>query len=227
MKTTKIQIIVFFITSVILVKVGAQGSLSPSNKKPITLKTQGLYDTSETVSHSIYGFTQLNVFDGKISEDVWWSKNSMCIQGTFEVDSTKSNYLIFKWNKDQTNCDWVGIGFGWDGWLSKDMAYLKDSLAFAITLRSSKRDISNLPWAFGMEDYNGNQCWTGFKKEFLSKPTISQSWTTLFVPLNAFPIIENDVDLTATKQLIIQLFAAGEIELKSIQIVPYTKSLKP
>jgi hypothetical protein len=48
-----------------------------------------------------------------------------------------------------------------------------------------------------------------------------------FVPLNTFPIIENDVDLTATKQLIIQLFAAGEIELKSIQIVPYTKSLKP
>ncbi len=222
--STKIHIIVFLITCVLFVRVHAQENLSASKNKPITFKTQGLYDTSEIVSQSIYGFTQLNVFDGKISEDVWWSKNSMCIQGSYEVDSTKSNYLIFKWNKDQTNCDWVGIGFGWDGWTSKDMAYLKDSLAFAVTLRSSKRDISNLPWAFGMEDYNGNQCWIGFKKEFLSKPTINQTWTTLLVPLNAFPISENDVDLTATKQLIIQLFAAGEIELKSIQIVPRNTS---
>jgi len=103
---------------------------------------------------------------------------------------------------------------------SKDMAYLKDSLAFALTLRSL-REISNLPWAFGLEDYNGNQCWVGFKKDFLSKSSINKTWNTILIPVSAFPIMENEVDLTATKQLIIQLFAAGEIELKSIRMVPF------
>lgn len=105
------------------------------------------------------------------------------------------------------------------------MAYLKDSLAFAVTLRSSKREISNLPWAFGLEDYTGNQCWVGFKKEFLQKSTISKTWSTFIIPINTFPLAENELDLTATKQLIIQLFAAGEIELKSIRIVQ-VKTLK-
>lgn len=187
----------------------------------IKLKTIGLYDIPEKVSTSFYGFSQLNVFDGNNSESIWWSKNSDCIQGIYEVDSVNSSYLIFKWNKDQKECDWVGIGFGWDGWSAKDMAYLKDSLAFSITLRSSKREISNLPWAFGMEDYNGHQSWIGFKKDFLSNPTISKTWNTILIPLSSFPILENEVDLTATKQLIIQLFAAGEIELKSIRLVPY------
>jgi hypothetical protein len=222
----KTHIFIFFITSILYASAIAQENNIEPKKNSLKIKFLELYDTCEIVSKSIHGFTQLNVFEGKISEEVWWTKNPLCIKGSFEVDSSKSNYLIFNWNKDQANCDWVGIGFGWDGWSAKDMAYLKDSLAFAITLRSSKREISNLPWAFGIEDYNGNQGWIGFKKDFLLKPTIGISWTTILVPLTSFPIIENEVDLTATKQLIIQLFAAGEIELKSIKIVPHNNSKK-
>ena len=213
---------IILLMCLLYMKSEAQDTLPKCKKGDcIKFKSQGLYDLPEQITTSFYGFSQLNVFDGNNSEGVWWSKNSDCIKGNYEVDSANSSYLIFKWNKDQNECDWVGIGFGWDGWSAKDMAYLKDSLAFEMSLRSSKREISNLPWAFGIEDYNGNQSWIGFKKEFLSKPTINQKWTGLLIPLNVFPIIENDVDLTATKQLIIQLFAAGEIELKSIRLVPY------
>jgi len=217
----KIHIILFFIFSSLCTFSSAQNDNYEFKKKLMRIEALGLYDSTEVVSHSIHGFTQLNVFDGTNSDEVWWSKNSNCLQGKFEVDTLKTNFLVFKWNKDQTECDWVGVGFGWDGWSAKDMAYLKDSLAFEITVRASNREITNLPWAFGIEDYNGNQCWLGFKKEFLAKSTLSRLWSTVLIPISAFPIIENEVDLTATKQLIIQLFAAGEIELKSIRIVPF------
>jgi hypothetical protein len=216
----KTHIILFFTFSFLFTYLNAQKVESEAKTKCFNFKTLGLYDSTESISNSIHGFTQLNVFDGTNSDEVWWSKNSKCIKGKFEIDTLKTNYLVFKWNKDQTECDWVGLGFGWDGWSAKDMAYLKDSLAFALTLRSS-REISNLPWAFGLEDYNGNQCWVGFKKDFLSKSSINKTWNTILIPVSAFPIMENEVDLTATKQLIIQLFAAGEIELKSIRMVPF------
>jgi hypothetical protein len=222
----KIHIILFFTFSFLFTFLNAQNIELDTKIKTFNIKGIGLYDSTEFISNSIHGFTQLSVFDGSNSDEVWWTKNSKCIQGKFEIDTLKNNYLIFKWNKDQTECDWVGIGFGWDGWSAKDMAYLKDSLAFEISLRSSKREITNLPWAFGIEDYNGNQCWVGFKKEFLSKSIIGRTWNSILIPLSAFPIIENEVDLTATKQLIIQLFAAGEIELKSIRLVSFKKEMK-
>jgi len=219
----KTHITLFFTFSFLFTFSNAQKVESEAKTKCFNFKALELYDSTESISNSIHGFTQLNVFDGSNSDEVWWTKNAICIQGKFERDSSKSNYVCFKWNKDQSECDWVGIGFGWDGWSSKDMAYLKDSLAFAITLRSSKRDISNLPWAFGIEDYNGSQCWVGFKKDFLSKSIIGKTWNTILLPISAFPILENEVDLSSTKQLIIQLFAAGEIEMQSIRLVPFKK----
>jgi len=195
----------------------------PEVAKPVFLKikTQGLYDSPEPKSNSFHGFSQLSVFDGTLSDAFWHTLDTSCIQVDVMLDTVNSSSLKVIWNKDQVGCDWVGMGFGWDSWSSKDMAYLRDSLAFEVTLRSTKRPLTNLPWAFGIEDYTGNQCWLGFKKEFLKESPISTSWTTFLIPLNGFPISENDVDLTATKQFIIQCFAVGEIELKSIQLVPH------
>ena len=94
----KIHIILFFIFSSLCTISSAQNDNYEFKKKLIRIEALGLYDSTEVVSHSIHGFTQLNVFDGTNSDEVWWSKNSNCIQGKFEVDTLKTNFLVFKWN---------------------------------------------------------------------------------------------------------------------------------
>jgi hypothetical protein len=126
-------------------------------------KKIGLYDEEPTSSTSIKGFTQLSIFDNDISDEVWWTKNNSCIQVSLDEEGA----MKVNWNKDQDGCDWVGMGFGWDAWSSKDLAYIKDTIAVELEVRSSGKSFSNIPWAFGIEDYAGKQAWFGFNKSFL------------------------------------------------------------
>ena len=220
-----IALIVYLLVGMLPRSIFAQ-DVDSVESKPVYLriKPQGLYDIPEPSSTSFHGFSQLTVFEKNLSDMVWWTTNSTCINVTYENDSTEQAYLKLVWNKDQTGCDWVGMGFGWDSWSAKDMGYLKDSLAFAITIRSKNRTVTNVPWAFGIEDYSGNQAWLGFKKEHLDAGTIASTWTTILIPVQDFPILDNGLDLTSTKQFIIQFFATGSFDLQSIHLVPYRRT---
>lgn len=185
-------------------------------------KKIGLYDEEPASSASIKGFTQLSIFDNDLSDEVWWTKNNSCIQ----VNLNKDGVLNVGWNKDRDGCDWVGMGFGWDAWSSKDIGYIKDTIAIELEVRSAGKPFSNIPWAFCIEDYVGKQAWLGYSKSFLLGSEINSNWTKVQLPLGLFPIEENDVDLTNVKQMMVQMFAAGQIEINSIKIVPFSKKLK-
>lgn len=188
--------------------------------KPISL-----YDEVVAQPYSIKGFDQLEIFDNKFTDEIWSTQNTSCISLALKSD-VKDTFLHVKWNKDQDGCDWVGMGYGWDMWTGKDMAAVRDTLAIQLLVRSTSKPFTNIPWAFGFEDYSGNQAWLGYNKSFLCANEIGTDWTKVEIPLALFPFDENDFDLFNVKQLIVQLFSEGIIEINSIKLVPLTKKLK-
>ena len=189
------------------------------------VKSLSLYDEEVVQTYSIKGFDQLLIFDNDLSEEVWSTKNVNCIGLSLKTDE-KDTFLHVKWNKDQDGCDWVGMGYGWDMWTGKDMAAVRDTLAIQLMVRSTSKPFTNIPWAFGFEDYSGNQAWLGYNKSFLVGKEIGTDWTKVEIPMSLFPFDENDFDLFNVKQLIVQLFSEGTIEINSIQLVPFSRKLK-
>ena len=192
--------------------------------KKFGLKKVGLYEGEYEEDYNIRGFNQLTIFEESLG-DFWTSENATCISGKL-VDSEEKKILHVEWNKDQNGCDWVGMGFGWSGWSGKDLSYVLDTLAIELIVRSTGDDFTNIPWAFCLEDYSGGQAWLGYNTSFLKDETISKEWTKVLVPLSLFPFEDDDVDASNIKQLLIQTFAEGEIEIESIKLVPFAGKLK-
>lgn len=197
-------------------------SVMPKRK---IVKPLSLYDESVAQAYSIKGFDQLEIFDNAFSEEIWSTKNVNCISLEMKAD-VSDTFLQVKWNKDQDACDWVGMGYGWDMWTGKDMAAVRDTLAIQLMVRSTNKPFTNIPWAFGFEDYSGNQAWLGYNKSFLMAKEIGTDWTKVEIPVSLFPFEENDFDLFNVKQLIVQLFSEGTIEINSIKLVPFSRKLK-
>lgn len=188
-------------------------------------KQLGLYDNELEEKQNIRGFNQLTIFENDLTKDFWTSKNTSCVKGRL-IQEKENNLLHLKWNKDLDGCNWVGLGFGWDGWIGKDMGYIVDTVAIELIVRSNGKPFTNIPWAFGIEDYSGQQAWLGYNRSFLTAENVSAEWTKVQIPFSLFPFDENDVDLTNVKQLIIQVFSEGEIEIKKIHLIPFSKKLK-
>lgn len=186
----------------------------------------GLYDEYEVDERpNIRGFDQLNLYADAFSDEVWASDNRDCIILTQEEDE-EDVFLKLHWNKDHPDCDWVGFGFGWDFWSGKNMAYILDTAAIQLMVRSTGKDMSNLPWAMGFEDYSGGQAWIGFSNQFIENNVITKEWTKVTIPVGLFPFEKNDCDASNIKQMLFQVFAEDDLEINDIQIVPFAGKLK-
>lgn len=192
----------------------------------VFVKRLSLYDESEVDTRfTIRGFDQLDLYAGEMSDEIWFTENKTCIELSQKSDAQET-YLSLRWNKDTEGCDWVGFGFGWDFWAGKDMANIVDTAAIELMVRTTGKNMSNLPWALGFEDYSNGQSWIGFSKDFIKAEKISAEWTQILIPLALFPFDPDKCDPHNIKQLIFQVFAEDELELKSVKIVPFQGKLK-
>jgi len=196
-------------------------------KRTFKAKKIGLYDSEEEELYNILGFNQLSIFEGIVTDEFWISpKVGDCISVDLKTDE-ESSFLSLEWDESQDACDWVGYGFGWSNWLGKDMLYVFDTLAIELVVRATDDDpLLNLPWAFGIEDYSGEQAWLGFNRKFLRSEKISKEWTRVEVPLSSFPFETTDINLRNVKQLLVQVFASGKAEIKSVRLIPFANKLK-
>lgn len=189
-------------------------------------KRLSLYDEYELNDRpSIRGFDQLDLYADEFSDEVWASENQDCIILTQEEDE-QDVYLKLHWNKDHPDCDWVGFGFGWDFWSGKDMSGIIDTAAVQLTVRSIGKDMGNLPWAMGFEDYAGGQAWIGFSNKFIDNKIINKEWSTVTIPLGLFPFEQKDCDASNIKQILFQVFAEDDLEINDVRIVPFSGKLK-
>ena len=218
----KVQLLLAFLISTLTIV--AQDTLDLNKErnsdKKIRIKKLGLYDGEYEEEYNIRGFTKLDIFDGSLT-DFWSTESVSCISGKLLEDDVQ-NILNVKWNSDQNGCDWVGMGFGWDGWKGKDLNYVIDTLAIELIVRSKGENFTNIPWAFCLEDYSGTQAWLGYNIAFLQEESISAEWTKVQIPLSKFPIKAYKLDASNIKQLLIQVFAEGEIQIKSIKLIPFS-----
>ncbi|MFK7783879.1 MAG: hypothetical protein AB8B56_02125, partial [Crocinitomicaceae bacterium] len=189
-------------------------------------KRVGLYDEYELDERpNIRGFDQLDLYADNFSDEVWSSDNQDCIVLSQEQDENDI-FLKLKWNKDHPDCDWVGFGFGWDFWAGKDMIDIIDTAAVQLTVRSLGKNMGNLPWAMGFEDYAGGQAWIGFSSKFIDSKVISKEWTKVTIPLGLFPFEQRDCDASNIKQMLFQVFAEDDLEINDVKIVPFSGKLK-
>lgn len=192
----------------------------------VQLQSKELYDTPEVIdSTSINGFKNTLIYADDLSNEIWVSPEKQCV--TMEKNSqfaySGNASLHLKWDKVTNGCKWIGLGFGWSNWQSKDMNEVIAESAIQMKVRSFKGSFSNLPVAFAIEDYTGVQTYYGFNASLASGLFNDQTWTTVTIPLKNFPFERNDADVGKVKQFMIQLEGDGDIYLDDIRIVSLLK----
>ena len=188
-------------------------------------KQIGLYDVEPMDNRqNVHGFYATGIYHDAITNDVWNTEKSQCIQVQKNNDKpfAGESCIEIKWNKQAEGCDWIGLGVGWENWSGKDLSGILNKAAVSFWVKSLAGDLkSGLPWAIGFEDFSDGQAWTGVTKDCVVGGIITGEWTQIQVPLDNFPFEQNDVDASAIKQVILQFESSGKVCIDEISIIPF------
>lgn len=223
-------VLCFEATLVAQTKVIGLTEVTITGQKKSVFKELSLYDVADSTDEpNIDGFYALNLFNDKLSDEIWFTKNKSCI--TANTDNIASfagkSALKIKWDKMSGECNWIGMGFGWNNWLGKDLSSIIGKAAIQFYVKTNGDTLSSLPLAIALEDYSGTQAYTGFSKTFIQAGKLTGSWSKVIIPLTAFPITQTDLDISNIKQFIIQFEASGDLIIDEMTIIPFTGNLKP
>jgi len=193
-----------------------------SCKSYVVIQQKSLYDADvKSDIEEIDGFKAVYIFKDDYDKSVWVSPETQCV--TMQSD-TKFIYadksaLHVKWDKIKGGCKWIGIGFGWNNWVAKDMMDIAENCAVQMQVKSAKGSFTNLPVAFAFEDYGGVQSYYGFQKPLASGTFNDKTWTTVTIPLSNFDFKKSDFNIESVKQFMIQLEGDGDIYLDNIKFI--------
>ncbi len=211
MNKTKNIIITFFATFIVA-----------CNPAFVNVQKKGLYDQQDKVdANEINGFKAVNIFYDDYDKSVWQSPEKNCVQLSTEKTNVYSGKfgLNVKWDKIEGGCKWIGIGFGWNNWMAKDIMDITKISAIQMQVKSVKGSFKNFPVAFALEDYSGVQCYYGFREELASGIFNDSTWTAVTIPLTKFDFEGKKFDTEKVKQFIIQLEGDGNIYLDNIKFI--------
>lgn len=170
----------------------------------------------------------LQIFEDYLSAENWYTLNKQCIQvkQVTEGQYSGNGALQITWNKPQSECDWIGMGFGWDDWYAKDLHAIMDSASLEFYVRNIQGTTKGLPWALALEDYGNAQAWAGMTPNYIENGQVTEAWTKVTIPLHAFDITVQQPDLYSIKQLLIQFEGQGNIMIDQIRLVLSAQSGK-
>jgi hypothetical protein len=191
-------------------------------KSFVAMQPKELYDQPATVStNEINGFKAVNIFSDNMDNSVWVSPEPQCIKLSQERKnvSTGAGSLHVKWDKPAGGCKWIGIGFGWNNWMAKDLIDVSQIAAIQLQVKAVSGSFKNFPVAFALEDYSGIQCYYGFTPELAAGEFNDTSWTAVTIPISKFDFESKDFDQEKVKQFAIQLEGEGDIYLDDIKII--------
>ena len=201
-------------------------SNSFAQKTPF-VKTQKkyLYDVINATDTS-NAYKEVVLYNDNLDKTIWASPEKNCLTMTKEKEETFSGSygLRFTWDKISGGCKWLGMGIGWNDFQPKDINDIVDNSAIQFYVKAVKGSYSNLPLAFGIEDYSGAQSYIGFDPKLASGKFNDTTWVKVTLPFKSFPFKQNDADLGKVKQFIIQFDADGDIYLDEIKIVEYSNA---
>jgi len=189
----------------------------------VSVKKNSLFVDSNTASPDTVFYMSSEIYDDYLTAEGWFTQQPECI--TVET-SKKAAYsgdlgLVIKWDRQVAGCPWLGLGFGWDGWSPKDLTDIKNTAAVQFWVKLPEGEKPVLPFAIGLESYDGTQAWLGMSEDVVAADEITTEWTKIVFPLSEFNWFEQDADLSTIKQIIFNFEGNGEIYLDEIKIAPY------
>lgn len=192
----------------------------------VSFKQLSLYDSVEVPE--VQQRTE-KIFFKDAAGTMW---NSLFDCGDFEVTKAvayKGNASIkLSWDKSK-GCEWIGFGNSYSNWGATNVADYQENTALSFYVRTQKNTARGIPIVLGLEDFSGGGTYLFTEaKNYLYGLEIDTTWKQMIIPMWHFATDPNDsrndnVDITAIKQLKFQLEGAGSFYLDEIVIIDYTK----
>lgn len=192
----------------------------------VEVQNKALYDNMPQVADTSLGdFKASAIFKDDYDKSVWVSPEVQCVQMQTEKLQVKEGAAALKvnWDKIKGNCKWIGVGFGWNNWMAKDILDIADDAAVSLSVKAQSGSFKNLPVAFAFEDYSGVQCYYGFRQEMAPNGFNDSTWTSIIIPFEKFNFKARDFDLEKVKQFIIQLEGDGAVYIDDIKIINFPR----
>lgn len=195
----------------------------------ISIKKQELWEIpkTENLAPKIGNFYGLNIAREGLSSEVWFTQNPRCLQISTVTETVfeGEKALFLKWDKQAGNCEWLGMGIGWDAWSGKNLSGIVNKAAIQFKAYSKSGKVKSLPLAIALEDYGGLQAWLGLFPQYIEHKE-NEEWATVTLPLFDFDWDQFNADAGNIKQMIIQFEASGEVYFDEIKLVQYDGNLK-
>jgi hypothetical protein len=156
--------------------------------------------------------------------DMWGLETTVCKEASLTTEHVYAGTKAVdqSWNRYVEGCEFAGIGIGWDGYAGKDLSGLMDYAAFEFYVRAKEEKMYGLPIVLTLEDYSGGMGFAYTGNKYFERTLIDTSWQKVTVPLSAFDLETENLDVTNIKQLQLELQQSGHIYLDEISLVFYT-----
>jgi hypothetical protein len=151
------------------------------------MKTVSLYDLVEKKDDPFLNFPYKDIFTDSDYTGVYGMKAHPCKEIKFDTTNNFSgtDHLHLKWNKTK-DCKWLGFGFKWGGFKSKDISTIYEKSAIEFMIRSSEGQFNTAPILFALVDYSEKQCFSKVNILSLEDGLIDQKWRKVTIPLPTF-----------------------------------------
>ena len=194
-----------------------------------SMKTVSLYDTvvEKDIEDPFLSFPFKDIFTDSDKTGVFGMKTHPCKEITFDTINNFSgkDHLHLKWEKTK-NCKWLGLGFKWGNFKSKNLTPLFENSAIQFMIRSNSGEFYNIPMLFGLSDYSGKQCFSKVNILGMEDGVIDQKWRKVSLPLSTFNYNKKGVKISNIKELRVQLMKKGNFHIDDIKLVPYNHPYK-
>ena len=180
-----------------------------------------LYDEVNESPDPYATFQYKNIFSDSKLTGVWGKSNS-CKEINFDTlnNYVGTDHLHIVWDKNE-ECKWLGFGFKWGNFKSKNLKPIINSTAIQCRIRCDSGEFYKVPMFFALVDYAEKQCFSKINLLNIEGGKIDKQWRKVLIPLSTFKFVNKGVNISNIKELRIQLQNKGDFHLDDVKIVPH------
>jgi len=141
---------------------------------------------------------------------------------TNETAYSGKNSIKLSWDKSK-GCEWLGFGNSFSNWSAVDLSEERNKKALTFFVRTQEKSSGAVTIVANLEDFGGGGSYLYLDtKKYLDGLNLDTNWKQMIVPLWDFPLIEEEFDIRAIKQVKFQLEGGGSFYLDEIRLIDYS-----
>lgn len=181
-----------------------------------------LYQKQVQKVDPLESFVYKDIFTDSKKTKLWGVKTNNCKEVVFDTSNNfeGEDHLYVKWNKND-ECKFIGIGFPWGNYKSKNLSLFINSAAIEMMIRIDEEEKTKLPMFFSLADYSGKMCVSKINYLDIEGGVIDHNWTKVRIPLQAFNHERKGVNMSNIKELRIEFQQSGSVHIDDMKIVPH------